>query len=170
MNPKTLYSLIFWGLILQMFGFPMDGIDVVPAIGFAMIAYAAWMLGAYSKLFRITAIAAALLAVLTLPTPYLPETVFWVASLIVKCVLGWTLLSCVARDCQVHGQIDLAAGARFRRIVYVVFLAGVPLGLTMVPLGRVTSPVLLLLPFAALLLPYVVLVWTVQSAKIRLFP
>lgn len=170
MNPKTLYSLIFWGLILQMFAYPMDGIDVVPAIGYAMIACAAWMLGGYSKPFRIVAVAAALLTVLTLPTPYLPEPGSSVASWIVKCVLGWTLLSCVARDCQAHGQIDLAAGARFRRIVYVAIMGGVPLGLTLIAWSRVTSRVVLLSPFVALVLAYVVLVWTVQSAKIRLFP
>ena len=170
MNPKTLYSLIFWGLIFQMFGWPLDGVDVVPALGFAMIACAAWMLGAYSKPFRVVAVAAALLTVLTLPTPYLPENVSGVAALIAKCVLGWTLLSCVARDCQAHGQIDLAAGARFRRIVYVAIMGGVPLAVMFLPLERIKSPVLLMTPFVALIVAYVVLVWTVQSAKIRLFP
>ena len=170
MNPKTLYSLIFWGLIFQMFAWPMGGVDVVPALGYLMIARAAWLLGNYSKSFRLVAVAAALLTVLTLPTPYLPENVSEVAALVAKCVLGWALLSCVARDCQAHGQIDLAAGARFRRVLYVAIMGGVPLAMMFLPVERVKSPVLLMTPFVALVVAYVVLVWTVQSAKIRLFP
>ncbi len=177
MNPKTMYSLIFWGLILPIFAFPVAGIALIPAIGYAMIAVAAWRLGSFSPSFRVVAVASLLLMLLTLPTPYLPEIVHSsgassIISLVVQCVLGWSLLSCVARDCDAHGQIDIAAAARWRRIAYVVIMIAVPVVFLFVPIKSLTgiSPYLVLLPVVTLLFAYVLLVWTVQSAKIRLFP
>ncbi len=135
-----------------------------------MIAYATWMLGGYVKPFRVASISAALLAVLILPTPYLPANVTSMATIVIQGVLGWTLFTCVARDCQAHGHIDIAAAARLRRVAYVLIVIAVPLGLPFIRFDRATSPILVVLPTLMLLLAYVLLVWTVQSAKIRLFP
>ena len=172
-----MYSLLFWGFILPIFAFPVAGIALIPALGYAMIAFAAWRLGAYSPPFRVVAAAALILTVLVLPTPYLPKIVytsgaFGITSLLVQCLLGWSVLSCVARDCETHGHIDVAAAARWRRIAYVVIMIAVPAVVMCLPARFVdtASPSLLLLPVATLLVAYVLLVWTVQTAKIRLFP
>lgn len=177
MSPKTLYSMILWGLILPIFAFPVAGIAPIPAIGYGMIAFAAWRLGAFSLSFRVVSVSSMILMLLTLPTPYLPETVrtsgaVGISSLLLQCVLGWSLFSCVARDCDAHGQIDVAAAARWRRVAYVIIMAAVPLALTFFPLPpqAPSSPFLTLLPLVTILAAYVLLVWTVQSAKIRLFP
>jgi hypothetical protein len=118
-----------------------------------------------------------ILMVLTLPAPYLPERVatspaLGISSLLLQCVLGWSLLSCVARDCDAHGQIDMAAAARWRRVAYVMIMLAVPAVLTFVPRPSAgsASPYLLILPTIAILVAYALLVGTVQSAKIRLFP
>ena len=177
MNPKTMYSMIFWGLILPIFAFPVAGIAPIPAVGYVMIAFAAWRLGAFSRPFRVVAVSSLILVLLTLPIPYLPEIVLTsgglgIFSLLLQCVLGWSLLSCVARDCDAHGQIDIAAAARWRRVAYVIIMVAVPLALSFIPKPSPgsSSPYLMLLPLVTILVAYVLLVWTVQSAKIRLFP
>lgn len=172
-----MYSMIFWGLILPIFAFPVAGIALIPAIGYGMIAFAAWKLGAFSRPFRVVAVSSLILMLFTLPTPYLPEIVLTsgaldLFSLTLQCVLGWSLLSCVARDCDAHGQIDVAAAARWRRVAYVIIMVAVPLTLAFIPMPSPgsSSLYLMLLPLVTLLAAYVLLVWTVQSAKIRLFP
>ena len=119
MNPKTIYSLIFWGLVLPILAMPIAGLNLMPAVGFATVAFGSWALGKYSKPFRMSSVAAALLVILILPTPYLSEFVASFTVLFLQCFLGWSLLSCMARDCQAHGQIDLATTARWQRIAYI---------------------------------------------------
>lgn len=170
MNPKTLYSLIFWGLILPILAIPKAGVDFIPAVGFALVAFGSWALGKYSKPFRMSSVAAALLTVLTLPTPYLSELVASIMALFLQCFLGWSLLSCVARDCQVHGHIDLAATARWQRIAYVLFMVSAPLLAHLLPSDCSFPPLVSFVPAVLFVLAYVLLVWTFQSAKWRLFP
>jgi hypothetical protein len=95
-----------------------------------------------------------------------------ISSLLLQCALGWSLLSCVARDCAAHGHLDLATAARWRRVAYVMILLAVPAVLVFVPSpsAESVSPYLLILPTIAISVAYAVLVGTVQSAKIRLFP
>lgn len=169
MNPKTLYSLVFWGLILPILAIPIAGLNLMPAVGFAMVAFGSWSLGKYSKPFRVSSVTAALLAVLRLPTPYLSELVASFTVLFLQCFLGWSLLSCVARDCQAHGQIDLAATARWQRIAYVMLMVSAPLLAHLLPSDCSFPPFVSFVPTVLLLLAYVLLVWTFQSAKFRLF-
>ena len=177
MNPKAMYSMIFWGLILSIFGFAVGGIALSPSISYGMIAFASWRLGAFSRPFRVVAVSSLILMILALPPPCLPEAVttsraVGISSLLLQCALGWSLLSCVARDCAAHGQMDLATAARWRRVAYVMILLAVPAVLVFVPSPSAgsASPYLLILPTIAISVAYAVLVGTVQSAKIRLFP
>lgn len=169
MNPKILYSLIFWGLILPIVAIPIAGLNLRPAVGFAMVAFGSWALGKYSKPFRMSSVAAALLFILILQTPYLSEFVASFTVLFLQCFLGWSLLSCVARDCQAHGQIDLAATARWQRIAYVLLMVSAPLMAHLLPSDGSFPPFVTFVPTVLLLLAYVLLVWTFQSAKFRLF-
>lgn len=170
MNPKNLYALIFWGLILPVLAIPVAGLNLMPAVGFAMVAFGSWSLGKYSKPFRVSSVAAALLVILMLPTPYLSEPVASFTVLLLQCFLGWSLLSCVARDCQAHGQIDLAATARWQRIAYVLLMASSPLLAHLLPSDGSFPSFVSFVPTVLALLAYVLLVWTFQSAKFRLFP
>lgn len=177
MSPKTLYRVIFWGLILPIFAFPVAGIELIPAIGYAMIAFASWKLGSFLPQFRLVAVSSTILMLITLPTPYLSDTFqisggSAIAALLFQCLLGWRLLGCVARDCDSHGHIDIAARARWMRFAYVAILGGVPLALAILRLDSLTdgSSALIWISIATTLTAYVLLVWTVQSAKIRLFP
>lgn len=163
--PKTMYSLLFWGLVLPLLVLPS-------VIGWAMVCFAAWMLGRYNATFRIASIAAGLRLVVGLfgrflpHSPYLGPLLLTVNTLL-TCLLGWYLLTAVAKDCLSHGHLDVAANARIGRIIFLLVTVASTLCFYLLPLRHDAWALLqLIIP----VLGYVVLIWTVQSAKIRLFP
>lgn len=161
------------GLILPIVGFPVFGIHLVAALGFGLIAYGAWRLGNHIPMFLIAGLAAALTGALFLGARWLHDTpAAWLSSLSwpLILVLGWFLLSAVASDCQAQGQLDLASAARIRRYIFL-FLEALPVALAyLFPFKADQSPALILLPMVLNIAAYALLLWTVQSAKIRLFP
>ena len=148
----------------------------LPPIGIAMVACGSRFLARYNSLFLRASVVAALLALHAVLSYFLPPlsssaaVIMSIIMLALNCLLGWFLLSAAAIDCRNHGQIDVAANARIARIIYVAATVVPELLQKFLTVAPKNATVYVFVVLFIRIIGYVVLLWTIQSAKIRLFP
>ena len=176
-----MYALIFWGALLRLvtgfFSVPMG-----PWIGMSMMAYGCWGLSRHVPSFRLAAMALILNAIVSLAHRLMENTMFstasywlyvpasvWLGALL-ECVMGWYLLSSIATHCEKQYHLDVAFRTRIARYIYVASILVLPVSLETRAFSGSGSEITFLMvsSWAMALVGLVALVWTIQTAKIRL--
>jgi hypothetical protein len=131
----THFWLIFWGVVVSMFGIKINGVDLFPGVAYALIAWGCYGLGGESGHFAAAAalalvIVAVRLAGLFVTFPSQPdgsrELVFFLALIysILACGVVWEMLGGVRDFALARSRPDLATKASNRRIAYGAVMIG----------------------------------------------
>jgi hypothetical protein len=120
----TRFGQIFWGLLLVIVNFTINGFDVLPdGIGFVLVAVGSRGLEMLSPRFQTAATIAWIMAGLWLIHFILPRdaaVAFGIAYMAVECVLVWMLMDGVRQYASNGMRPDLAARATLCGRAYVV--------------------------------------------------
>ena len=120
------YSMLFWGLLLVILDFSINGFDLLPdGIGYLLVAAGCSGLATMSRQFTTAQTLSYVLAVLWLIGIFVGGqlgTLLALASTVLNCLCIWMLLGGIAEVATSRGRTDLAARARQLRMAYVVVM------------------------------------------------
>ena len=120
------FALIFWGLVLTILDFRVNGFDLLPDLmGYLLVALGCEGLALASPRFQMARLIAWILAIfevyLFFAKPVDPMVTL--AAAILSVVMVWSLLGGIMQVATDLRRPDLAASASNRRIVYAVLMA-----------------------------------------------
>ena len=125
------FSQLFWGLLLVILDFSINGIDLfADGIGYLIVAAGCRDLVSLSPQFstaRALCFVLALLWLVGFAVSGDAVVVYGFATTIVNCVMIWHLLGGIAEFALSRDRRDLAAKAGNRRLAYVVITLGISL-------------------------------------------
>jgi hypothetical protein len=146
---STYFGCIFWGLLLVVLDFSINGFDVLPdVIGYGLVGYGTARLINQCDAFRTVSALSWFLAVgsvmMLLISDRSAARFFGLAMTGFQCAMIWTLMGGVMVLATDHNRLDLAERAARRRIAYVALTAAI-IFLGLIPDGGLLAPLAIVL-------------------------
>ena len=158
---RASFGYIFWGLILVVLDFRINGFDLIPDfVGYALVGVGAAGLSQLSAQFITAGALSSLLAVCDIVGMVTPteSAFFGILVTIINCAMIWNLLGGVIVHATDRGRPDLAERAANRRIWYVGIMAvATALGLSGKVLGSAVAIVVVPLVVAGIVVMIMIL-------------
>ena len=165
------FSQLFWGLLVVLLDFSINGFDLLPdGIGYLIMAAGCYGLASLSLRFRTAQMLCLLLAVFWLIHFAIDGTAamfFKYLMQVVKCVMIWHLLGGIREFALSKSRQDLARQAENRRLAYVALLVVS----TILAIGIQDSPEIApvaIVPVIALLVLIVMILHLIHRVKVEL--
>lgn len=158
---KSHFSQLFWGLLLVLLDFSINGFDILPdGLGYLIVAAGCSGLSTLSPRFSTARILCFVLAILWLVGFAIHRdiaTVYGLARTLVNCAFIWQLLGGIAEFAIDRGRRDLAERAHTRRVAYIAIMIATTL-LTLIMRGsRDAGPLVIALVISILILMTMIL-------------
>lgn len=156
------FGFIFWGLILVVLDFKINGFDLLPdAIGYVLVGIGAATLHWLSPKFSLAGSLSLFLAIswlVGLMVAGEAATVFGILVTAINCAMIWSLLGGIIDFAKSKERYDLAEKAHHRRIGYVAVMCGVLLlGLLAGKLGGIAAMLAVVAVIAGLVIMLLIL-------------
>ncbi|QDV21638.1 hypothetical protein Pan153_63280 [Gimesia panareensis] len=167
----THFSQLFWGLLIVLLDFSINGFDLLPdGVGYLIMAAGCYGLASLSPRFLTAQTLCLVLAVLWLIHFAIDGTAavfFKFLMQVVNCVMIWQLLGGIREFALSKTRQDLARRAENRRLAYVALLAVS----TILAIGIQDSPEIApvaIVPVIALLVLIVMILHLIHRVKVEL--
>lgn len=168
---RSNFSLIFWGLLLVLLDFSVNGIDVLPdGIGYILAAAGCAGLARLSQRFKTAIVLCFVLAALWLfGFGVRGEIVaaYGLITTVVNCAMIWQLLGGISEFARRQELSDMAQRAENRRITYVAIMMG-SLLLSYALSGSRNAAPLAFVIVAAMLVLMVMILHLIHRVKVEL--
>ena len=123
---RSSFLLIFWGLLLSVFPFKLNGVDLLPdVIGYLLVFLGCRGLMSQAVGFTVAGPVAIVLMLLWLIAIVIPRemsSVFGTVVIVVNLVLVWYLIEGIGEIATRGGRQEIVESSRTRRAVYVVVM------------------------------------------------
>lgn len=167
----TQFSKLFWGLLVIILDFSINGFDLLPdGLGYLVVAAGCRGLLSLSSRFATARTLCFVLALLWLIGFVIPPDiamVYRLVRMVVNCAMIWQLLGGIREFAHSRQRQDLAERAVNRRVAYVVIMAGTSLLGFAMQGSRNASPLVVILVIAMLTL-IVMILHLIHRVKIEL--
>ena len=168
---RTHFSQLFWGLLLVILDFTINGFDLLPdGLGYLVVAAGCGGLSALSPRFSTARSLCFVLAVLWLVGFAIHgeiATLYGFATTLVNCAFIWQLLGGIGEFAMDRGRSDLAGRAHNRRLAYVAIMIGTTLLAFMMNGSRDAGPLVVVLVVSMLIL-MVMILHLIHRTKVEL--
>ena len=162
-------SMLFWGLILVVLDFQVNGLDLlVDGLGYLIIAVGCGGLSPLSDRFSLARTLSFVLTILWLIGCFIhgyDGLLFGAMTTIVNCVLVWQMLGGIAECAIANKRKDLAKNAENRRLAYVVTMA---IGI-LLSLNGVNNSAVGVFFLIAIVVVLILILYLIQRVKHELF-
>lgn len=160
MNLPKRFGQIYWGLVLALFDFQINGFDLLPDwLGYILVALGCRGLVGLSSRFQLAGVFAWMLAVSDVLGFVVPDGlsgIHGLARLAVDCAMIWFLLGGIMEFATAKDRPDLSLRASNRRLAYVGLMVGAAL-LGFVARGSRDAATLVLAVLIVAVVPMIVL-------------
>jgi len=167
----THFSQLFWGLLLVILDFSINGFDLLAdGVGYLIVAAGCRGLLSLSSRFATARTLCFVLAVLWLIGFAVHgdiAVVYGLVTMVVNCAMIWQLLGGIGEFALSRQRQDLAERAGNRRVAYVAIMAGTSLLAFAMQGSRNAGPLAIILVFAMLIL-IVMILHLIHRVKIEL--
>lgn len=167
----THFSQIFWGLLLVILDFSINGFDLLlDGVGYLIVAAGCHGLASVSLGFVTARALCFVLVVLWLIGFAVRGDFAWaygLAATLVNCAMIWQLLGGIGEFALARQRPDLAERAHNRRVAYVAIMVGTSL-LTLAMQGSAGAVPLVILILVAMLVVLVMILHLVHRVKVEL--
>ncbi len=141
---STHFSQLFWGLLLVILDFSINGFDLlVDGLGYLIVAAGCGGLASLSRRFAVARVLCFVLAAMWLLGFAIPGEIgafFGIGTTIVNCAMIWQLLGGISEFAMAQQRPDLSIRACNRRLAYVIIMAATTfLGYTMSGSGNTSE-------------------------------
>lgn len=167
----ALFSYLFWGLLLVILDFSINGFDLLAdGVGYLIVAAGCRGLSQLSTKFATARTLCFVLAVLwllgfavhrDLAIPY------WLVTMVVNCAMIWQLLGGIGEFAMSRERQDLADRASNRRVAYVAIMVGTSLFDLAMQRSRDAGPIAIVLVIGMLVL-IVMILHLIHRVKVEL--
>ena len=168
---KGHFSQLFWGLLLVILDFSINGFDLLPdGIGYLIVAAGCGGLSTLSQRFSTARTLCFVLAILWLVGFAIPRDIaalYGLATTLVNCAFIWQLVGGIAEFALDRQRPDLAERAHNRRLAYVVIMIASSLIAIVMSGSRDAGPLIVVLVVSMLVL-MVMILHLIHRAKIEL--
>jgi hypothetical protein len=155
------FSQIFWGLLLVILDFSINGFDLLAdGVGYLIVAAGCRGLASLSNRFVTARTLCFVLSVLWLIGFSVRgeiEVIYGLVTMVVNCSMIWHLLGGIGEFALSRQRQDLAERARNRRVAYVAIKAGTSLIAFVMQGSRNAGPLAIILVIAMLILIVMIL-------------
>lgn len=167
----THFSQLFWGLLLVILDFSINGFDLLAdGVGYLIVAAGCRGLSSLSRRFVTAQTLCIVLAVLWLIGFAMHRDIavaYGLVMMVVNCAMIWQLLGGIAEFALSRQRQDLAERAGNRRVAYVAIMAGTSLLAFAVQGSRNAEPLAIILVLAMLIL-VVMILHLIHRVKVEL--
>ena len=168
---RTHFSQLFWGLLLVILDFSINGFDLLPdGLGYLIVAAGCSGLSTLSPRFSTARTLCIVLAILWLVGFAIHgdfAIVYGLSTTLVNCAFIWQLLGGIAEFAMDRQRPDLAGRARNRRLAYVAIMIGTSLLAVAMSGSRDAGPLVVVLVISMLIL-MVMILHLIHRTKIEL--
>ena len=168
---ESSFSKLFWGLLIVIFDFAINGFDLLPdGIGYLLVAWGCQGLISGSSQFKLAQMLSIALCVLwavgflidgSLSTP------FGIVVVVINCLMIWYLLGGIVELAEARQNADLASKANHRRIIYTALMVVIQI-ISLTGLGRDLGPAIALVLVVTMLVLLAMILHVIHRGKMEL--